>query len=341
MLSHRNLIVGAESVSSYLRNTAGRRHPVRPAAQLRRGLQPGHDRLRGRGARRAAQPPRRHRHPAAGRQAPRDGADRRAAAVAADHRHQLAGGRGATRCATSPTPAAGCRGPPSTGCAPSSPGALPYLMYGLTESFRSTYLDPAEVDRRPDSIGKAIPDAEILVVRPDGTPVRAGRARRAGPPRRARRARLLGGRGQDRRAVQAGPRLAPRLARAGAGGLLRRHRRRRRGGLPLLRRPQRRDDQDLGLPGEPDRGRGGRVRHRAGRRRGRARRARRAARATRSRWSSRRPRAPSSSPRRSSTALRSELPLYMVPSRVVVRASMPRSPNGKYDRPLVREELLA
>ena len=49
------------------------------------------------------------------------------------------------------------------------PHALPYLMYGLTEAFRSTYLDPAEVDRRPDSIGKAIPNAEILVVREDGT----------------------------------------------------------------------------------------------------------------------------------------------------------------------------
>jgi acyl-CoA ligase (AMP-forming) (exosortase A-associated) len=49
------------------------------------------------------------------------------------------------------------------------PNAKPYLMYGLTEAFRSTYLEPAEVDRRPDSIGKAIPNAEILVVRPDGT----------------------------------------------------------------------------------------------------------------------------------------------------------------------------
>jgi len=47
--------------------------------------------------------------------------------------------------------------------------ADPYLMYGLTEAFRSTYLDPSEVDRRPDSIGKAIPNAEILVLRPDGT----------------------------------------------------------------------------------------------------------------------------------------------------------------------------
>ena len=50
------------------------------------------------------------------------------------------------------------------------PRTLVYLMYGLTESFRSTYLPPAEIDRRPDSIGKAIPNAEILVVRPDGTP---------------------------------------------------------------------------------------------------------------------------------------------------------------------------
>lgn len=49
------------------------------------------------------------------------------------------------------------------------PHARPYLMYGLTEAFRSTYLDPAEADRRPDSIGKAIPNAEILVVRPDGS----------------------------------------------------------------------------------------------------------------------------------------------------------------------------
>jgi acyl-CoA ligase (AMP-forming) (exosortase A-associated) len=49
------------------------------------------------------------------------------------------------------------------------PHAKPYLMYGLTEAFRSTYLDPAEIDRRPDSIGKAIPNAEILVVRGDGS----------------------------------------------------------------------------------------------------------------------------------------------------------------------------
>ena len=49
------------------------------------------------------------------------------------------------------------------------PDARPFLMYGLTEAFRSTYLPPEEVDRRPDSIGKAIPNAEILVLRDDGS----------------------------------------------------------------------------------------------------------------------------------------------------------------------------
>lgn len=52
--------------------------------------------------------------------------------------------------------------------------ARPFLMYGLTEAFRSTYLDPDEVDRRPDSIGKAIPNAEVLVLRQDGTECAVG-----------------------------------------------------------------------------------------------------------------------------------------------------------------------
>jgi acyl-CoA ligase (AMP-forming) (exosortase A-associated) len=50
------------------------------------------------------------------------------------------------------------------------PKSKPFLMYGLTEAFRSTYLPPSEVDQRPDSIGKAIPNAEILVLREDGSP---------------------------------------------------------------------------------------------------------------------------------------------------------------------------
>jgi len=55
-----------------------------------------------------------------------------------------------------------------------SPKTKPFLMYGLTEAFRSTYLPPEEVDRRPDSMGKAIPNAEIVVVREDGTPCAPG-----------------------------------------------------------------------------------------------------------------------------------------------------------------------
>lgn len=49
------------------------------------------------------------------------------------------------------------------------PNASPYLMYGLTEAFRSTYLSPDQVDNKIGSIGKAIPNAEILVVRKDGS----------------------------------------------------------------------------------------------------------------------------------------------------------------------------
>ncbi len=48
------------------------------------------------------------------------------------------------------------------------PGTNVYLMYGLTEAFRSTYLPPSEVDRRSTSMGKAIPNTEILVVNEQG-----------------------------------------------------------------------------------------------------------------------------------------------------------------------------
>jgi acyl-CoA ligase (AMP-forming) (exosortase A-associated) len=49
------------------------------------------------------------------------------------------------------------------------PQASLTLMYGLTEAFRSTRLDPALVDAHPESIGRAIPFAEVMVVRPDGS----------------------------------------------------------------------------------------------------------------------------------------------------------------------------
>ena len=57
-------------------------------------------------------------------------------------------------------------------------GLLPttniFLMYGLTEAFRSTFLPPAEVDRRPTSIGKAIPECEVFALTDDGRRARPG-----------------------------------------------------------------------------------------------------------------------------------------------------------------------
>ena len=64
------------------------------------------------------------------------------------------------------------------------PDAELYPMYGLTEAFRSTYLPPDLVDAHPDSIGRAIPFAEVMVVRPDGSqagPGEPGELVHAGP----------------------------------------------------------------------------------------------------------------------------------------------------------------
>ena len=54
------------------------------------------------------------------------------------------------------------------------PDARLFPMYGLTEAFRSTYLDPALVDAHPTSMGRAIPFAEILVVDETGNVVADG-----------------------------------------------------------------------------------------------------------------------------------------------------------------------
>lgn len=59
-----------------------------------------------------------------------------------------------------------------------------FAMYGLTEAFRSTYLDPALIDSNPTSMGKAIPFAEIMVVARDGSeakPDEPGELVHAGP----------------------------------------------------------------------------------------------------------------------------------------------------------------
>lgn len=50
------------------------------------------------------------------------------------------------------------------------------LMYGLTEAFRSTYLPPGEIDARPGSMGRAIPETEIFAVTAEGRRTAPGEA---------------------------------------------------------------------------------------------------------------------------------------------------------------------
>ncbi len=218
------------------------------------------------------------------------------------------------------------------------PQARPFLMYGLTEAFRSTYLDPAEVDRRPDSIGKAIPNAEILVVRPDGSrcePGEEGELVHRGalvalgywndPVRTAERFKPAPGSASDWR--------APELAVWSGDGVVADE----EGFLYFVGRSDEmiktsgyrvspteveevayetgmvRDAVALGVPDErlgqkivllatPVDGQ---------------------------------PLDPGSL----ITRMRRELPLYMVPSDIEVRAQLPRGPNGKFDRNLLKQEL--
>jgi acyl-CoA ligase (AMP-forming) (exosortase A-associated) len=50
------------------------------------------------------------------------------------------------------------------------PEARIYLMYGLTEAFRATYLPPEQLPQRPTSIGKPVPYAQLQIVNPSGQP---------------------------------------------------------------------------------------------------------------------------------------------------------------------------
>ncbi len=48
------------------------------------------------------------------------------------------------------------------------PGAILYSMYGLTECKRVSYLPPEDVDRKPGSVGRGMPNQEVYLVGPDG-----------------------------------------------------------------------------------------------------------------------------------------------------------------------------
>jgi acyl-CoA synthetase (AMP-forming)/AMP-acid ligase II len=217
------------------------------------------------------------------------------------------------------------------------PSSKPFLMYGLTEAFRSTYLDPVEVDRRPDSIGKAIPGAEILVVRADGSrcdPGEEGELVHRGPHvalgywndpvRTAERFRPVPGRDQPWRtpelAVWSGDTVV-----ADAEGFLyfvgRTDDMIKTSGYRVS--PTEIEEvayattrvRDAVALGVEDATLGQRVLLVVA------------------------PKASDFDADALIQEMKSMLPLYMVPSSVVVRDAIPRSPNGKFDRTLLREEL--
>jgi acyl-CoA ligase (AMP-forming) (exosortase A-associated) len=219
------------------------------------------------------------------------------------------------------------------------PAAKPYLMYGLTEAFRSTYLDPAEVDRRPDSIGRAIPNAEILVVRPDGSrcdPGEEGELVHRGalvamgywndPERTAARFKPAPGREAGittaELAVWSGD-----IVKADEDGFLyfvgRNDEMIKTSGYRVS--PTEIEEvvygtrlvRDAVALGVEDPRLGQRIVLIVSAANGRVDRDELLA------------------------ALRQQLPLYMVPSDVVIRSELPRSPNNKFDRNLLRQELAA
>ena len=219
------------------------------------------------------------------------------------------------------------------------PAADPYLMYGLTEAFRSTYLDPAQVDRHPDSIGKAIPNAEILVLRADGSrcdPGEEGELVHRGalvalgywndPERTAERFRLLPHPDQPwrapERAVWSGDTVV-----ADAEGLLyfvgRTDDMLKTSGYRVS--PTEIEEaayatglvRDVVALGIDEVGIGHRIVLVATSPDGELDEVALVA------------------------ALRQTLPLYMVPSRIDVRDELPRSPNGKFDRNLMKAEVSA
>jgi acyl-CoA ligase (AMP-forming) (exosortase A-associated) len=214
------------------------------------------------------------------------------------------------------------------------PNAAPFLMYGLTEAFRSTYLDPAEVDRRPDSIGKAIPNAEIVVVREDGSlcdPGEEGELVHRGalvslgywndPERTAERFRPAPGREGGLCTTELAVWSGDVVVRDEEGFLYfvsRRDEMIKTSGYrvspteieeAVYDTGLARDAVAIGVP-DPRLGQqivlvvGGEVDSAA-----------------------------------LLDALRRQLPLYMVPKEITVRPELPRSPNGKFDRALLRQEL--
>lgn len=167
MLSHANMLAGAESVASYLKNTAADRLlAVLPLSfdyglsQLTTAFHCG-----------AAVALMEYLLP---RDVIRAVARYRITGLAAVPPlwNQLAtlDWPAETHCLRYITNSGGAMPPASTQALRSAlPNVAVYLMYGLTEAFRSTYLDPALAESRPDCMGKAIPNAVVSILRPDGS----------------------------------------------------------------------------------------------------------------------------------------------------------------------------
>lgn len=217
------------------------------------------------------------------------------------------------------------------------PQASPYLMYGLTEAFRSTYLPPAEVDLRPDSIGKAIPNAEILVVRPDGTPCAPGEEGElvhrgalvaqgywGDAARTAERFRPAPRTDQSWRSPELAVWSGDRVVADDEGFLYfvgRTDDMIKTSGYRISPTEIEEVVYDSGLVrdaaalGLPDEALGHRVVLVVS------------------------PADEAFDPANLLDVLRHQLPRYMVPTEVVVRVELPRSPNGKFDRMILRQEL--
>jgi acyl-CoA synthetase (AMP-forming)/AMP-acid ligase II len=231
-----------------------------------------------------------------------------------------------------------------TSCAQRVPAAQPFLMYGLTEAFRSTYLPPGsgppprqhrqgDPERRDPGAARG---RQRVRGRRAGELVHRGRAGRAG---------LLGRRREDRRALQAAAAAcggAPGWpAAARVRGVLGRQRAQGRcRGLPVLRRPARRDDQDQrATASAPPRSRrcctppaGGRVRG--------LRRRPRACSARPSRSSPRR-RGRGARRRRAAGLLQAaHAGLHGAAPHRGAPGALPRNPNGKIDRSGLKKALV-
>ena len=275
VLSHRNLIVGAESVSTYLDNTrddvilsvlplsfdAGLSQVTTAFAVGAHCVLMNY--LLPREVAQALRAARRHRPHV------------RAAAVAAARRRAVAGGGGAAACATSPTPAGGCRARRSTGFAAifTRRGPLPHVRphrgvpLHLPRPRRGR--PPARLDRQGDPQRRD----------PRAAPGRHASAR---PARRASSSTAA----RWSRSATGTTRCAPPSATARSSSPGQEWRTPEmavwsgdtvvadeEGFLYFVGRA-RRHDQDVGLPGQPHRDRGGRLQHRAGARRRRGRRRR-------------------------------------------------------------------